>query len=289
MKTRKIIFGLLAGAIFIILVILFAFWMFNLHGIDTFIIDTQNPEEQKEGIAYTLTLILVLFYLISGAYLVMEGKASEIEVQKKFYYGLAILFLFISLAQGVIVLYSILDKPPYEFASTIMPNLTPLNRSDTVFALAFATFSSPVIMHRIEKYIRASKKYVITKLLLIGTCAGIFGIIACYVQGVYPSLENEDWWEYTNYAMLGLTGMNLIITLIALPTMYGTLARQTSGDLKKNAQIISFGYIFTFLMVILHLIRTMVFQDVPYSWMIFLIGNIIGSFILLIGYLKSTF
>ena len=287
MKTRKTVFAIVAAAIFVVVVYIFTMWMQDLYE-DAFIIDVANPGQQVNGITYTLTLILVLFYIVSGAYLIMEAKVSEIEIQKKFYIGLAILFVFISLAQFVVLIYSILDDSYPVIMQAVMPDLA-LGRGDINYALAFASFSSPIIMHHIEKYIRSSKKFVITKIIGIGAIAGIGAIISAYFQGNIPGLEDEDVWVYFTYLLTALMAMDVIITLLALPIIYGSLAKQTSGDLKKNAVTIAFGYVLTFSMVLLHLLRDQFGAEIPYGWMIFLAGNIIGSFILFVGYLRSTF
>ena len=85
-----------------------------------------------------------------------------------------------------------------------------------------------------------------------------------------------------------LMAIGLGITILALPIVYFRLAGQTSGDLKKNSLTIAFGYLFTFIMVLTHM---MVGSEdaIPFGWIIFLIGNFIGAMILLGGYLKSTY
>ncbi|MEX2682769.1 MAG: hypothetical protein Q6373_014355 [Candidatus Sigynarchaeota archaeon] len=295
MQKRKVIFGLLAGSLLVLAVIGIVTWFLGLDaaypGFYSFQIDSNNLAEQANGLAWTLTMILVMFYWISGAFLLMEGKVSTADVQRKFHYGLAMLFILIGLAQGIVVFYSIFKTTPFHFSPILIPNMAPLGRSDTLFALAFACWSAVRIIYIIEKYIKKSKKYPLTVLILLGAIAGTAGIACSYIQAA--TWSNEDaapsWWQYVGYGVLGLSGLALIITIISLPVIYFSLAIQASGDLRKNSAIIGTGYLLTFVMVILHLLREMILADLPLNWMVFIFGNIIGALILISGYMRSTY
>jgi len=294
-QKRKIIFGILSASALVIAVIAIVTWFLGLDavypGSYSFQIDPDNLAEQANGLAWTLTAILVMFYWISGAFLIMEGNVSKVDVQKKFHHGLAMLFILIGLAQGIVVFYSIFKTTPFSFSPVLIPNMAPLGRSDTLFALAFACWSAVRIIYIIEKYIKNSKKYPLTVFILIGAIAGAVGIACSYVQAA--TWPNEDdvpgWWEYVGYGVLGLSGVALVFTIISLPAIYFSLARQASGDLRRNSATIGIGYLFTFVMVILHLVREMILGDLPLNWMVFIFGNIIGALILISGYMRSTY
>ena len=290
------IFAIVAPIFFVVSVFFIVYWFMSLGYPDTFsfTIDPNNLTAQAGGLAWTLTIILVLFYWVSGVYLIMEGKATQVEAQRKFYYSLASLFIFIGLAQGVVVFYSVfkIEPPngPFGFAVWLMPGLSPFSRGDLVYAFALATWSSLLIIHSIEKYVRNSKKYPLTTLVVIASIAGIVSIIASYIQAsVWPTSTPPAWWRDLGTGLIVLTAVGIILTIIALPTIYFTLARQTSGQLQRNSMIIGVGYIVTFVMVLLHLLRSQFLQGLPLNWMIFIFGNIIGALILMSGYMRSTF
>lgn len=248
--------------------------------------------EQVDGWAYTLTPLIVLLYIFSGFYLFMESRYSDVEVQKKFYVGLAFLFIFIGLAQGAVSLYSIVNAGgevgigvfPEGTAAQIIPypDNGLLTRGDVALALAFAGASSVIIIPNIEKYILASKKKVLTGLIFAGFIGSIMMIAGMYLtQGTTPS-----WWEIFEYVAIALMAIGLGITILALPIVYFRLAGQTSGDLKKNSLTIAFGYLITFVMVLAHMLLG---GEIPLGWILFLFINFIGAMILLAGYLKSTY
>ena len=83
--------------------------------------------------------------------------------------------------------------------------------------------------------------------------------------------------------------IGMIITILSLPIIYFTLAAQTSGDLKKNSLTIAWGFLITFVMVLMHLLRDTIVPDMPLNWMVFIFGNIVGAVILMSGYMRSTY
>nr|MDO8111397.1 hypothetical protein [Candidatus Sigynarchaeota archaeon] len=286
MQKRKILFGILAAAI-VLLVTLVAVYSFLGMGLSFY---EPNPTDQWDGLAYTLWIDICLILILSGIYLFFEGRATEVEVQKKFHYGLSLLFVMVGCAIGVIALYSVGKL----FNEPLMQSLFPPygiiggSRGDAMFAIALATFSSPYIMLQIEKYIKNSKKFVITKLLIVSIFAGIACIVCAYIQHAIPSLETEDWWTYLSYGLFGFTALGLIITMIALPAIYFSLAKQTSGDLKRNSLTIAIGYLLTFIMIFMHMLRSEL-DFIPFNWVVFLLGTLIGAMILQAGYMRSTY
>ncbi len=224
----------------------------------------------------------------------MEGKVSQIEIQKKFHYGLAVMFVLIGIAQGVIVFYSMFSKAPLNsptnYAALLIPEAGDLGRGDTYTAIVLACSSSLFIIHSIEKYIKNSKRYPITIFVVISSVVGIVGLVLNY-SSLWTSLITAglSWGGQLIYPFLLLAGLGIIITIISLPSIYFTLAKQTSGDLKKNSNTIAIGYLITFTMVIFHMLRDMVFAEMPLNWVVFLVGQAIGALILISGYMKSTY
>jgi hypothetical protein len=304
MQKRKAIFGVLAAAVCSLLIYLVATGFLALDAMDpnhaghfTFVLPA-DLREAANGLAWTLTIALTLFYWVAGMFLVMEGKVSTVEVQKKFHYDLAIMFIMIGLAQGLVAAYSILtepisDGPPgipamYPSISDLFPGNELFKRGDALFALALACCSSIFIIHSIEKYIKNSKKFPLTILVIIGGLCGIGAIIVAYMKATVWATSAPEWEVYLEYGLTGFMIVGMVITILALPIIYFVLAGQTSGDLKKNSLTIAWGFLITFLMVLLHLLRDVV-ADMPLNWMVFIFGNIVGALILISGYMRSTY
>jgi hypothetical protein len=169
-----------------------------------------------------------------------------------------------------------------------LPGSELFNRGDALLALAMACCSSIFIIHSIEKYIKNSKRFPLTILVLLGGMAGIGSVVFAHVRVAFLGPAPPEWAAYLDYGLTGLMIVGMVITIIALPVIYFTLATQTSGDLKKNSLTIAWGFLITFLMVLLHLLRDIV-GDMPLNWMVFIFGNIIGALILLSGYMRSTY
>nr|MDO8113449.1 hypothetical protein [Candidatus Sigynarchaeota archaeon] len=299
MQRRKLLFAIIAAGIFITTVYLVITGFLGLEasypGQFTFNINMSDLTVQANGLAWTLTIILVLFYWVSGFYLIMEARVSTTPVQKTFHNSLAALFLLIGLAQGIVVFYSITSRAPFNFATLVIPDMAPFGRSDALFAIAIACLSTVPIIHSIEKHIKNSKKFPITTIIVIGSIAGLAGIICSFIQAATwptPPLGDPpvpEWWQYVGYATIGLPGIGIILAIIALPVIYFSLAGQSSGALRKNSLTIAIGFLITFVMVLLHLLRDMLLQDMPLNWMVFIFGNIIGAAILMAGYIRSTY
>jgi hypothetical protein len=306
MQKRKAIFLILSFGICALILYGVVTWFFALDALDslhaghfTFILPA-DLTQPANGLAWTLTIALTLFYWVAGLFLIMEGKVSTVEVQKKFHYDLAFMFLLIGLAQGAIALYSICTEeisanPPYnhmlfpQIEQVFPPGLVLFERGDALFALALASSSSVFIIHSIEKYIKNSKRFPLTILVIIGAFCGIGAIILSHVKAaIWPGVDPDAWVVYLSYALVGFMIVGMVITIIALPVIYFALAKQTSGELKKNSLTIAWGFLITFLMVLLHLLRDIV-EDMPLNWMVFIFGNMIGALILISGYMRSTY
>ncbi|MHA1368966.1 MAG: hypothetical protein ACTSWN_02555 [Promethearchaeota archaeon] len=313
MEKRKMIFLAITVPLFLLITISFVYWMVDLNtrypGQYGFILDPNDLMEQVNGLTYTLTTILAFFYLMCGVYLVMEAFSTKIEIQAKFHKSLAQLFMLIGLAQFIVVLYSIFKMDPYNFAQSdnaflqffvendpnveipvprIVPGFGIINRGDTLFYVIIVVLSFPLIMYNIEKYIKNSKRFILTKILIGGTAIGIISIVSAYIEFLMPvKTQSWSWWEPFSIALLLYEVLCVAIMIIGLPAIYFTLAAQTSGNLKKNATTIAIGYVITFLSLLLHAFRSEI--DFPLNWLVFIIGNIVGAMILMIGYLRSTY
>ncbi|MBN2154108.1 MAG: hypothetical protein JW839_21815, partial [Candidatus Lokiarchaeota archaeon] len=294
MQRRKAIFGIIAAVVCSILVFLVINGFLALDAMDpnhaghfTFVLP-EDLTQPANGLAWTLTIALTLFYWVAGLFLVMEGKLSTVEVQKKFHYHLAFMFVLIGMAQGLVAAYSILTEPvsdgppaiPAIFPGIVnlLPGVSLFKRGDALFALALACCSSVFIIHSIEKYIRNSKRYPLTILVVIGGLCGVGAIIVAYLKASVWAVSAPEWVEYLEYGLTGFMIVGMAITILALPIIYFALARQTSGAVKKNSLTIAWGFLVTFLMVLLHLLRDVV-EDMPLNWMVFIFGNIVGALI----------
>ena len=77
-------FGIIAIIAVVLLLYLFTNWLLGLNGTYgsafSFQIELSNLSLSAAGLSWMLTFALVLFYLVAGAFLVMEGKVGKVEV-----------------------------------------------------------------------------------------------------------------------------------------------------------------------------------------------------------------
>ncbi|MFX0098347.1 MAG: hypothetical protein ACFFCS_02125 [Candidatus Hodarchaeota archaeon] len=292
-KNRTHIFAGLACALFVITLPLFTLWMYELEKLSpgnfTLVIDWNNLTAQVNGLTWIATFVLFLVLVVCSIYMFMESRASKIEAQKTLHKGLALMLLFIGLAEAAVLFYSMFKRilPIYGLDITAyIPDVG--TRGDNAWAFALACASQIYFTYGIEKYIRNSKKFVLTKLILIFNLFAIPGTVISYI----PAITSQDWYETGGLIFMGIPGIGMILGILSVAIIYGKLANTTSGELKKNALTILWGFIVTLAGAVLHLLRDMIqdaIGDFPFSWMIFIVVNIIGVFILLGGFLRSTY
>src|SRR5271157_2541493 len=235
------------------------------------------------------TLILVLFYVVAALYMIIEARSSTVAAQKSFMRGLAFLFTFLALMELVVVLYSVLYHPPYGFA--LIPNTIDSTagsgngvRGDLGLAIEFAGISVIYITFCIEKYIKNSKSYILTKIILILAIAGSLAFFFSYV----PDISNAKWYKTGGYAFLAFPVIGMVFGMLLILVTYGQLAKQTSGDIRKNSITIMVGFLITIAAVILHTLRGNL-PLFPFNWLVFIVLNIVGIVILMQGILKSSY
>lgn len=289
-QTRTQIFTGFACALFIIVMPLFMLWIYELEkmipGEFTLTIDWNNLEAQVNGLAWTFTLVLFLVFFVCSVYMFMESRASKIEAQKKLHKGLALMLLLIGLAEAVVLFYSMFKRILPEMGLDIT-NFIPDaggTRGDNNWAIALACASQIYFTYGIEKYILNSKKFVLTKIIVIFNLVAIPSIIMSYI----PAITSQGWYEVGGVVLMATPGVGMIFGILSVPIIYGRLAAKTSGELKKNALTILWGFLITFVGAVLHLLRNEL-GDFPFNWLVFILVNIVGVMILLAGFLKSTY
>ncbi|MBD3186360.1 hypothetical protein GF325_05985, partial [Candidatus Bathyarchaeota archaeon] len=278
-RKRVELFMGLAAAIFVILVPVFMLFMNGLNRLDPehyrLLIDLQDLDSVAEGLAWTFTWVLILFYILAGIYLIMEAHASEVAVQKKFRRGLAFLFFSLAGAQGLGLLYSLLKSSLFEIAHLIFPHAVPLPgshygdedynvRGDTSWMLTLVCLGLVYITYCIERYISNNKRQILTKFLIGFFACGVLSIVFAYIGAI----AHADWYQIGGYGFTFLPAIGVAMGLFAIIIIYGKLARQTSGQIKKNALTIIFGFLITIISTVLHVLKEQI--DFPFSWMVFL-------------------
>ncbi len=279
-----------SAALFSILVPVFVIIMINLNRLNPlsfqFAIDWNNLDEQVDGLVWTFTFVLTLFYAIAGGYMFMESRASQIEVQKKFRLGLGLLFLLLGALEGMVLLYSILKSVPGVDVKAFFPDTIPeptAMRGDNGFIFTLAPASTVYITYTIEKYIKNSKRMVVNRIITILTLAGSMLLVFMFI----PAISSQDWYQIGGYVFVGFDAIALLMGIIFIAVIYGQLAAQTSGEIKKNALTILWGFLITITAVILHALRSSF--EFPFNWVVIIILNIIGVMVLMQGMLKSSF
>ena len=269
---------------------LFMMLMFGLNRLNpasfNFNLDFSDLEAQVDGLTWTVTFVLVIFYFLAAFYLFRESNASKIDAQKQVRRGLALLFFFLGFMELMVVLYSLIKEIPGIDIQAIFPDTIPAPaefRGDTGWALLLSPLAVLYITFAIEKYIKQSNRLILTKLISILLCFGVAALVLSYI----PAISGQEWYQIGGYVFIGLSGIGLIFGIIAIPVIYGQLAAQTSGDIKKNALTILFGFLITIISIVLHVLRDMI--AFPLNWLVFIVLNIIGVLILIQGILKSTF
>nr|MDO8116029.1 hypothetical protein [Candidatus Sigynarchaeota archaeon] len=279
-----------SAALFSILVPAFIILMINLNRLNPlsfqFAINWNNLEEQVDGLVWTFTFVLTLFYAIAGGYMFMESRASQIEAQKKFRLGLGILFVMLGALEGMVLLYSILKSVPGIDVRAIFPDTIPAPtamRGDNGFIFTLAAASMLYITYAIEKYIKQSKRMIVNRLTIIFTAIGSMLLVFMFISAV----NTQEWYQIGGYVFVGFDAIGMLFGILFIAIIYGQLAAQTSGEIKKNALTILWGFLITIVAVILHALRSSF--EFPFNWVVFIILNIIGVIILMQGMLKSSF
>ncbi len=86
---------------------------------------------------------------------------------------------------------------------------------------------------------------------------------------------------------MALPIIGLVFGVLMILITYGQLAAQTSGDIKKNALTIFYGFLITVAAAILHVLRSSL--SFPFNWVVFIVLNIVGVIVFMQGILKSSY
>ncbi|MEX2680612.1 MAG: hypothetical protein Q6373_003380 [Candidatus Sigynarchaeota archaeon] len=284
---HRAIFYAFSAAIFSILVPIFVFWMVSLDrsypGRFSFTINPGNLEAQVNGLVWTATWVLVLFYFLAGFYLIMESFSGEIAVKKNFQRGLAFLFICLGIAELVVIFYSAFSK----MGVTILPDMIPppaAVRGDNSIIFLFTGLSVTYIVYCIERFLKNSKHMVVTIIVVGMAMVGVAGLVFSFI----PAINAAEWYQVGGYVIMGLPAIGLLLGILMILVTYGKLAAQTSGEIKKNAIMILVGFLVTILASVLHVLRNQI-AVFPFNWLIFIVLNIIGVLIYMRGILKASY
>jgi len=285
--AHRTVFYAFSAAIFSILVPLFVFWMVALDrsypGRFSFTIDPDNLEAQVNGLVWTATLVLVLFYFLAAFYLIMESLSGEIAVKKSFQRGLAFLFICLGIVELVVILYSVFSK----MGITILPDMIPPPaevRGDNSIMFLFVGLSVTYIVYCIERFLKNSKHMIVTIAVVCMAVAGVAGLVFSFI----PAINAAEWYQTGGYVIMAFPAVGLLLGILMILITYGKLAAQTSGEIKKNAITILAGFIVTVLASVLHVLRNQI-AEFPFNWLVFIVLNIIGVLIYMRGILKASY
>lgn len=243
-------------------------------------------------ISLSVALFLIFLFWIGGIYMFIESRSSKIEVQRQLHIGLAQMlviwgFGFLpTLISSVIWegrLFTLFNTP------SIFPEVGDLS-GDAPLAAAFLIFSISFSMNNIEKYIKNSKKYILTKILRAISIICLVVFILGFYEAEIPELKEEPFWYYFIYIILFLAIFTILIAFFSLPIIYFNLAKKTSGGLRKNSLIIAVGYLFLIVALIFQALKSLVLDTLPMEIQELPgpIGGILALIILIYGYVKMT-
>jgi hypothetical protein len=284
---RRSMFYAFSAAVFSILIPLFVFWMVALNRVHPgnfdFAIDPNNLEAQVNGLVWTATLVLVLFYFLAGFYLIIESLSAGVTAKKNFQRGLAFLFICLGIVELVVILYSVFNKMGIQ----ILPDMIPAPaavRGDNSIMFLFAGMSVIYIVYCIERFLKNSKHMIVTIIVLAMAIAGAAGLMFSFI----PAINEAEWYQIGGYVVMGLTGIGLLLGVLMVLITYGQLAAQTSGEIKKSALTILFGFLITVLSALLHVLRNQI-AEFPFNWLVFIVLNIIGMLVYMQGILRASY
>jgi hypothetical protein len=285
--TRRCMFYGFSAAVFSVIVPLFVFWMVALNRVHPgnfgFAIDPNNLEAQVNGLVWTATLVLVLFYFLIGFYLIMESLSAEIAAKKSFQRGLAFLFICLGIVELVVILYSVFNK----MGIKILPDMIPAPaevRGDNSTMFLFAGLAVTYIVYCIERFLKNSKHMAVTIVVVAMALAGVAGLVFSFI----PAINGAEWYQIGGYVFMGLPGIGLLLGVLMILVTYSQLAAQTSGVIKKSALTILFGFLITVASALMHVLRNQI-AEFPFNWLVFIVLNIIGMLIYMQGILRASY
>lgn len=285
--ARRGIFYAIAAAAFSVVIPLFVFWMIGLGrlhpGSFSFAIDPGNLAQQVNGLVWTATMVLVLFYFLAGFYLVMESMHSEVAAKKSFQRGLAFLFICLGIVELVVIMYSVFNR----LGILILPDMIPAPaavRGDNSIMFLFAGMSVVYIVYCIERFLKNSKHMIVTIIVVATALVGVAGLVFSFI----PAINGTPWYQVGGYVIMGITGIGLLLGVLMILVTYGRLAAQSSGNIKRSALTILAGFVVTIVSALMHVLRNE-FADFPFNWLVFIVLNIVGLLVYMQGILRASY
>ncbi len=281
--NKKIIFVIL-GIINVIVLISFIIWMLHLHtlypGHFGFIIDWNNLNLQPDGLVWSSTVILILFFFSTGIFFIAEARKTAIEARKNFYWGLMLFLIFVGLAESTTLFYSVFSAMGITIFPDVIPGVMP---GDFAWLFTFGAISMIYLIYCIEKYVSERENRLLTKMIAILTCFGILSIIFSNI----PAIVNGSWYPYVGQIFLFLPSMGSMVGGLYIPIIYRRLAIRSSGELKAASLRIAIGFLVAMTGSILLMFRS--YLSFPFDWAIFISTTIIGVIILIQGYIRMPY
>jgi hypothetical protein len=285
--ARRGMFYGFSTAIFSVIVPLFIFWMVDLNRIYPgnfgFAIDPNNLEAQVNGLVWTATLVLVLFYFLIGFYLIMESLSAEIPAKKSFQRGLAFLFICLGIVELVVILYSMFNKMGIRILPDMIPEPAAV-RGDNSIMFLFAGMAVTYIVYCIEKFLKNSKHMAVTIIVVALAMAGVAGLVFSFI----PAINEVEWYQIGGYVFMGLPAIGLLLGVLMILITYGQLAFQTSGEIKKSALTIMVGFLITVVSALMHVLRNQI-AEFPFNWLVFIVLNIVGMLVYMEGIMRASY
>ncbi|MFX0098287.1 MAG: hypothetical protein ACFFCS_01825 [Candidatus Hodarchaeota archaeon] len=297
-RIGKITFLIFTSISTTVLVSLMIFWLLELHVADPssfrFFVDWSDLNRPVDGFAHSFAFILIMIYWFAGFYMFLESKAATIEVQKQIHSGLALMFICLGFAHFVVLINSILINEQftqifhffYGENAGIFPPLVDV-RGDFVLSILLVDCSLISVMYYIEKYIKSSRKYILSRFIILGAISCWISFTLSFYEAHLPSLSIQDWWISLCYGLGLFSAVTFTMGFLAVPLIYFKLARKTTGDLKRNSVMIGTGYLLTLVFTIFQVMRDELLK-IPFNWLVFIGGNIFAALLLIYSYVMMT-
>jgi hypothetical protein len=225
----------------------------------------------SRNLVYVFEFGLTLLYTFLGIFFWKNQKETKNKIQIDFFRAIFVFFIINAIIQGLSVLNSLLEKltPPI----SIFQNIPEVGTDGIIPVLILGLLLGILPLGRnIDKYLRKKPKPVMFILILIGIGASCVVFLRYVI--VIP--------EIVVTIMMILGGVVILVFIFTISFKYMKIGLKSEGALHRMSINIAFGYIFTFFGILLYILRTLLVF--PYNYIIFLLMNIIGVTLIVIGY-----